>query len=148
MEKILCVYCGDLFDPSPRHKNQTACKKPQCQRAKKADWQRHKMKIDPVYNASQKISQKEWARANPGYWKRYRNKNPEKAERNRVLRAVRNRKARSKKSDTKMDTPLIAKMDASKSDNFQALGQFWLVPVIAKMDSLKVNIVKIPICYP
>jgi len=148
MEKILCVYCGDLFDPSPRHKNQTACKKPQCQRAKKADWQRHKMKIDPVYNASQKISQKEWARANPGYWKRYRNKNPEKAERNRVLQAVRNRKARSKKSDTKMDTPLIAKMDASKPDNFQALGQFWLVPVIAKMDALKVNIVKIPICYP
>ena len=148
MEKILCVYCGDLFDPSPRHKNQTACKKPQCQRAKKADWQRHRMKIDPVYNASQEISRKQWARANPGYWKRYRNKNPEKAERNRVLQAVRNRKARSKKSDTKMNTPLIAKMDASKSDNFQALGQFWLVPVIAKMDALKVNIVKIPICYP
>ncbi|MCJ7684222.1 MAG: hypothetical protein MUO68_08000 [Desulfobacteraceae bacterium] len=58
MEKILCVYCGDLFDPSPRHKNQIACKKPQCQRAKKAGWQRHKMKIDLVYNASQKISQK------------------------------------------------------------------------------------------
>ena len=106
------------------------------------------MKIDPVYNASQEISRKQWARANPGYWKRYRNKNPEKAERNRVLQAFRNRKARSKKSDTKMNTPLIAKMDASKSDNFQALGQLWLVPVIAKMDALKVNIVKIPICYP
>ena len=148
MEKILCVYCGDLFDPSPRHKNQIACKKPPCQRAKKADWQRHKMKIDPIYNASQKISQKQWANANPGYWKRYRNKNPDKAERNRVLQTIRNRKARSKKSGTKMDTPLIAKMAASKSDNFQALGQFWLVPVVAKMDALKVNIVKIPILYP
>ena len=81
MEKILCVYCGDLFVPSPRHKNQIACKKPGCQKAKKADWQRHKMKIDPVYNASQKISQKQWASANPAYWKRYRNKNPDKAER-------------------------------------------------------------------
>ena len=148
MEKILCVYCGDLFDPSPRHKNQMACKKPQCQRAKKAEWQRHKMKIDPVYNASQKISQKQWASANPDYWKRYRNMNPDKAERNRVLQTIRNRKARSKKSGTKMDTPLIAKMDASKSGNFQALGQFWLVPVVAKMDALKVNIVKIPILYP
>ena len=148
MEKILCVYCGDLFDPSPRHKNQTACKKPQCQRAKKAEWQRHKMKIDPVYNASQKISKKQWACANPDYWKRYRNKHLDKAERNRVLQAIRNRKARSKKSGTKMDTPLIAKMDASKSDNFQTLGQFWLVPVVAKMDALKVNIVKIPILYP
>jgi len=148
MEKILCVYCGDLFDPSPRHKNQTACKKPQCQRAKKAEWQRHKMKIDPVYNASQKISQKQWACANPGYWKRYRNRNPDKAERNRVLQTIRNRKARSKKSGTKMDMPLIAKMDASKSNNFQALGQFWLIPVVAKMAALKVNIVKIPILYP
>jgi len=35
-------------------------------------------------------------------------------------------------------------MDASKSDNFQILGQFWLLPVIAKMDALKVNIIKIP----
>lgn len=47
-----------------------------------------------------------------------------------------------------MDVPMIAKMDSSKSDNFKVLGQFWLVPVIAKMDALKVNIVKIPICYP
>jgi len=148
MEKILCVYCGDLFDPSPKHKNQTACKKPQCQRAKKAEWQRHKMKTDPVYNASQKISQKQWTSTNPDYWKNYRNKNPDKAERNRVLQTIRNRKARSKKSGTKMDTPLIAKMDASKSNNFQALGQFWLIPVVAKMDALKVNIVKIPILYP
>ncbi|MEA1897144.1 MAG: hypothetical protein U9N53_05720 [Bacteroidota bacterium] len=148
MEQILCVYCGDLFDASPRHKNQIACKKTECQRAKKADWQRHKMKIDTIYNANQKINQKEWVRANPGYWKEYRKNNPEKAERNRILQAIRNRKARSTDSDAKMDTSLIAKMDASKIDNFQTLGQFWMVPVIAKMDALKVNIVKIPICYP
>jgi len=148
MEKILCVYCGDLFDPSPRHKNQTACKKPKCQKARKADWQRHKMKIDPVYKASQEISRKQWAKANPDYWKKYRHKNPRKAERNRVFQAVRNRKARSKDCIAKMDPSMIAKMDSSKSEQFQALGQFWLIPVIAKMDPLKVNIVKIPICYP
>jgi len=148
MEKILCVYCGDLFDSSPRHKNQIVCKKEECQRAKKADWQRHKMKTDPIYRDSQEISQKQWARDNQGYWKEYRKNNPEKAERNRILQAIRNRKARSSDSDEKMDSSLIAKMDASKFDNFQALGQFWLIPVIAKMDALKVNIVKIPICYP
>ena len=148
MEQILCVYCGDLFDSSPRHKNQVACKKEKCQKTKKADWQRHKMKIDPIYRDSQKISQKEWARDNPGYWKEYRKNNPEKAERNRILQAIRNRKARSSDSGKKMDSSLIAKMDASKFDNFQALGQFWLIPVIAKMDALKVNIVKIPIYYP
>ena len=47
MEQIPCVYCGDFFDPSPRHKNQTACKRAKCQKAKKAAWQRHKMKTDP-----------------------------------------------------------------------------------------------------
>ena len=136
MEKILCVYCGDLFDPSPRHKNQTACKKEKCQKAKKAAWQRFKMKTDPIYCANQKSSQHKWLAATPNYWKAYRKKNPQKAERNRILQAVRNRKARAPSSGAKMDASVIAKMDASKSDNFQILGQFWLLPLIAKMDWL------------
>ena len=148
MEQIQCIYCGDFFDPSPRHKNRPACKNPECQRAKKAAWQRHKMHTDPDYRLNQKLSQKQWAMANPGYWREYRRNNPEKAERNRLLQAIRNRKVRSSPSDAKMDASVIAKMDASKFDNFEILGQFWLIPVIAKMDALKVNIIKIPICYP
>jgi hypothetical protein len=81
MEQIPCLYCGDFFDPSPRHKNQTACKKVKCQRAKKAAWQRHKLKTDPIYAANQKSSQQQWIKANPGYWKQYRQNNPQKAER-------------------------------------------------------------------
>ena len=50
--EILCACCGDLFEASPRHKNWTACKKPACQRARKADWQRCKMKIDLAYKTS------------------------------------------------------------------------------------------------
>ena len=148
MEQIPCLYCGDFFDPSPRHKNQSACKKAKCQKAKKAAWQRHKLKTDPIYAANQKSSQQHWIKANPGYWKQYRQNNPQKAERNRILQAARNRKARAPSSDAKMHPSVIAKMDASNSDNFQVLGQFWLIPVIAKMDALKVNIIKIPICYP
>ena len=148
MEQIPCFYCGSFFDPSPRHKNQTACKKVQCQRAKKAARQRHRIKTDPIYAANKKSSQQQWVNANPGYWKQYRKKNPEKAERNRIAQAMRNRRARSSPDAAKMDPALIAKMDASNSDNFQILGQFWLLPVIAKMDALKVNIIKIPICYP
>jgi hypothetical protein len=45
---------------------------------------------------------------------------------------------------------MIAKMDASQScetsGNTPFSGQFWLVPVIAKMDALKVNIYRIPAC--
>ena len=148
MEQIPCFYCGGFFDPSPRHKNQTACKKVKCQKAKKAARQRHRIKTDPIYAANQKSSQQQWINSKPGYWKKYRKKNPEKAERNRIAQAMRNRKARVASDVTKMHPLLIAKMDASKSDNFQILGQFWLLPVIAKMDALKVNIIKIPICYP
>jgi len=148
MEQILCVYCVDFFDPSPRHKNQTACKKVNCQRSKKAAWERHKLKTDAIYAANQKSSQQQWIKANPGYWKQYRKKNPDKAERNRMAQAIRNRRARSTPNVKKMDAVLIAKMDVSKSDNFKILGQFWLLPVIAKRDALKVNIIKIPICYP
>jgi hypothetical protein len=148
MEKILCVYCGDLFDPSPRHKNQTACKKVECQRAKKAAWQRHKIKTDPDYRFNQKVCQRRWTEVHPGYWQEYRKRNPEKVERNVILQAIRNRRARSKGGDEKMDLFPIAKMDASKHDNFEVLGQFWMVPVIAKMDALKVNLLKIPVLYP
>jgi hypothetical protein len=45
---------------------------------------------------------------------------------------------------------MIAKMDASKSRETSghtfSFGQFWLVPVIAKMDALKVNIYRITAC--
>ena len=148
MEQIPCIYCGDFFDPSPRHKNQSACQKEACQKARKAAWQRYKLKHDPVYRANQNNSQRQWLAGKPGYWKAYRKKNPAKAERNRILQRQRNRKARCRPTVAKMDPSLIAKMDPSKPDNFQILGQFWLVPVIAKMDALKVNIIKIPIAYP
>ena len=148
MEQIPCTYCGVFFDPSPRHKNQTACKKTTCQRAKRAAMQRYKMKNDPIYNANQKSSNEKWLKANPDYWQSYRKRNPQKAERNRILQAMRNRKARSLPEAAKTDESMIAKMYASKMNKFEVLGQFWMVPVIAKMYASKVNIVKIPMCYP
>jgi hypothetical protein len=112
MEQIQCVHCGDFFNASPRHKNQTACQKPECQRAKKAAWQRFKMKTDPDYRTGQKISWQQWAKANPHYWKQYRKKNPEKADRNRILQSIRNRRNRRSGSIAELDASLIAKMDA------------------------------------
>jgi len=140
MERIQCCHCGGFFPPSPRHRNQAYCMKPQCRRVRRAIWQRHKMKTDPDYRLNQGLSQKQWVRANAGYWKAYRQKNPDKAQRNRILQTIRNRKARGQP----FDPSLIAKMGASKSDSFEVLGQFWMVPVIAKMDALRVNILKIP----
>jgi len=106
------------------------------------------MATDPDFKRDQKLSNKKWAQNNPGYWKEYRKRNPVKAERNRILQAIRNRRRsnnRNKHANT--DTPLIAKVDASISNNFKVVGQFWLVPVIAKVDALKVNIFEISSPY-
>lgn len=147
MAEIECVYCGDLFEGSPRHKNQICCRRKECRNAKKAAWQRYKLKIDPEYRANQKSSQKKWVKEHPGYWKKYRENHTEKAERNRIMQAIRNRRSRPN-AISKNDKILIAKMDASKPDRFEILGQFWMIPVIAKMDALKINIIRIPECYP
>ena len=148
MERIPCSHCGDLFEPSPRHKNQIFCMKPECRRARKTAWQSHKMKTDPEYRFNQKVSQRQWAENHPGYWREYRRKNPQKAERNRILQSLRNRRNRKATNPDRADSFLIAKMDASKPEASRILGRFWMVPVIAKMDALKVNILKIPTSYP
>ncbi len=62
MSEVPCCHCGELFPSSPRHKNQRFCGKPECQRARKAAWQRHKIQTDPDYRFNQKLSQKQWAK--------------------------------------------------------------------------------------
>ena len=148
MEPIICVHCCEFFPPSPRHKHQNYCMKPACRRAKKAAWKRHKMAVDPDFKLDQKLSNKKWAAKHPGYWKQYRKRNPKKAKRNQILQAVRNRRrAKRIKDESTLSTPLIAKVDASISNKFNLVGQFWLVPVIAKVDALKVNIFDITVPY-
>ena len=144
MDPVVCINCYEFFPPSPRHKNQKYCMKPACRRAKKAAWKRHKMATDPDFKLDQKLSNQKWALNNPGYWAQYRKRNLEKEERNRILQTIRNRRNRQLNNTTDSPlTPLIAKVDASITNNLSLVGQFWLVPVIAKVDALKVNIFEI-----
>ena len=148
MEPVVCLNCYEFFLPSPRHKHQRYCMKPACRRAKKAAWKRHKMATDPDFKLDQKLSNQKWAQSNPGYWKDYRKRNPKKAQRNRILQSVRNRRrAQAGNIERQADSALIAKVDASIANNFSLVGQFWLVPVIAKVDALKVNIFEISTPY-
>jgi hypothetical protein len=135
MEPVPCLHCGTMF--TPRNKKQCYCSRTKCQRARKAAWQRIKLRGDPDYRAAKKLSQQKWASNNPGYWKAYRKRNPEKVLRNRMLQTIRNRRRSASKRSGKV---LIAKMDARKSVDLHPIGQFYLVPMIAKMDAVKVNI--------
>jgi len=133
MEQIPCVYCGKFF--IPRNRRQNYCSQPGCQRGRKAAWQRYKLKADEDYRSQQKLSNQKWLQSNSGYWKQYRQRNPDKTERNRILQTIRNRKNRQFKNPTDSSgNRLIAKMDVRKPYHFNLVGQFYLVPVIAKMD--------------
>ena len=150
MEEVSCCHCGGYFPPDPRQKNPRYCRKLECRRARKAAWQRAKIRADPDYQANQKRCWQDWSKVHPDYWKAYRQKHPDQARRNRDLQRMRNtrRRSRGRGDPPGMKGSMIAKMDSSKclgtSGRATFSGQFWLVPVIAKMDALKVNIYGIP----
>ena len=154
MEEVSCCHCGKFFIPDLRQKNPTHCKEAVCQRARKALWQREKLRHDPVYKADHKRCGEEWRKSHPGYWKQYRDTHPEQASRNRDLQMLRNRKRRKRTAVVQAGQGMkeIAKMDALKSSGSSGQrlfsGQFWLVPVIAKMDALKVNMYQLTGCWP
>jgi hypothetical protein len=139
MEEVPCVHCGVFF--SPRNKNQNYSSRPDCQKARKAAWQRNKLRTDPEYRASRRISRRisrrKWQRNNPEYWKQYRQDNPDKVERNRALQRVRNRQ---RDPENESQSSRIAKIDAGNSRSHGLSGTYWLIPVIAKMDAAKIYI--------
>ena len=64
MEPAPCLHCAALF--IPRNKKQYCCPRPECQRARKAAWQRIKIKTDPERRRKdQPVSETESKRPNP-----------------------------------------------------------------------------------
>jgi len=155
MSQDNCEHCQQPFERYKNREDQHYCGGSECQRARKAKWKRVRIKKDAAFRAYHNQTNKDWREMSPGYWKEYRNKNPEKTERNRILQRVRNQNRRLKngrekttgqvpKSIAKVDaSELIAKVDVLKTGNHQAFNQFWLVPVIAKVDVLKAHILLI-----
>ena len=143
MEQVPCSGCCTFF--TPRNKAQQFCSRPACQKLRKALWQKKKLATDPEYKEGQRLAQKKWAWNNPGFWKKYRHKNPDKAARNRSLQRIRNMKQGKKSVFVQpLKTTDIAKMDARKLSIDRLSGQYWLVPQVAKMDAVKIFLTAIP----
>ena len=49
-----CTCCGKPFEPRPQVPDQTFCSAPDCQRARKRQWQRAKLRSDPDYRINQR----------------------------------------------------------------------------------------------
>jgi hypothetical protein len=138
--KIRCAHCRRLVVPNPRVKTQRFCAKPDCQRARRAPWQREKMATDPDYQANQKDYQRAWQARHPEYWRQYRQNRPNYRERNRLLQHHRDQRRRP---------GVLAKMDALAAISFVKPGIYHLIPEVgehlAKMDALSMKCHLIPI---
>ncbi len=140
---FVCLSCGKEKKAAAKSAGrQSYCGERACQQSRKTAWQKRSMAEDSDHRASQRQSQQNWLRANSDYWSDYRGRNPDKVERNKRLQTQRDRRRRS----SNKHEPPLAKMDASASDKSKKQldnGEFWLIPVLAKMDALKVKIVAI-----
>ncbi len=100
MESVPCAGCSTFF--VPRNKCQIFCSEPDCQRVRKALWQKQKLATDPEYKEEQRLAQNKWLQNNPDYWKDYRSGHPEQADRNRSLQKIRNMKNRQDQTVCKL----------------------------------------------
>ncbi len=65
MNQNRCRHCHTFFLPNPRIKKQRYCNRPECQRARKALWQKQKMLQDPDYQTTHHEAQKTWMEQQP-----------------------------------------------------------------------------------
>ncbi|MDC7707269.1 hypothetical protein [Vogesella indigofera] len=78
-----CACCGQPFEPRPQVPDQAFCSVPDCQRARKRQWQRAKLQSDLDYRGNQRAAQQSWAQRNQDYWRNYRDNQPDYAQHNR-----------------------------------------------------------------
>lgn len=82
-----CAGCSKTFEPRPQVPDQAYCSSPECQRARKRQWQKDKLRSDPDYQANQRAAQRAWSDRNGGYWRGWRQAQQTSAERDRASSA-------------------------------------------------------------
>ncbi len=137
-----CKHCGKRIYPRPQNPNQQYCNHPECQRARKRQWQRQKTKNDPDYQENQRDAARRWRAKNPDYWRNYRNTHKAYTRKNREQQKLRNQHRAGSQNNT------IANMDVSNTQDGINPGRYQLVPVIgdliANMDAsiVEINVIR------
>jgi hypothetical protein len=83
MPSRCCRYCQQIFQPSIYRPQQRVCDDRECQRRRRTEYHRDKVRNDPEYAQIVRDSQKKWREAHPTYSGQYRQQHPETIERNR-----------------------------------------------------------------
>ena len=156
MTNKICAGCGQPFEPRPQVPDQAYCSEPDCQRARKRQWQRAKRLSDPDYRINQRAAQQAWTQRHPDYWRDYRAAKPEYEQRNREQQRARDqaRNADLAKMDV-CDLPSglyrITRHPASPMEN----GDSWVVEITPvtvtcprKMDVSREDFIDTPTIRP
>ena len=89
-----CRYCQQVFQLSPYRPQQAVCSQVACQRRRRREYHRDKIRSDPLYADTVSRSRKKWRDAHPGYQKQYWQTHRKAAERNRQQQHQRDRRRR------------------------------------------------------
>jgi hypothetical protein len=89
-----CPYCQQVFQPAPYHPQQIVCSQSACQRRRRRDYHREKIRADALYAQVVRESQKQWRDEHPHYQKQYRQTHPELVELNRQRQHQRDQRQR------------------------------------------------------
>lgn len=89
-----CPYCKRTFQPSPYRPQQRICSQPECQRRRRSDYHRQKIRTDPLYAQVVRDSRRQWQAEHADYQKTYWQTHSEAAECNRERQRQRDRQRR------------------------------------------------------
>jgi len=143
VKKNTCCHCQTLFTPAFRHPNQKCCGKKKCVLAGRAKLQKKKMDEDPHYRENQKLSNEEWKKKNPDYWKKYRSRNPDTTLKNQMMQQIRNLKRTGinpPAAKVNLDE-LVAKMYLVNQAQPEQQISLWLLSTTNQITPIKVVLV-------
>ncbi|RKP43545.1 hypothetical protein [Pararobbsia silviterrae] len=89
-----CLACGNAFVPLLHVPRQRYCSSADCQRARRREWQNHRLHTDEDYRENQARAQARWRAVHSTYWREYRTTHPAYLERNRSMQRTRNARRR------------------------------------------------------
>jgi hypothetical protein len=69
-----CPYCKEVFIPSRYHPDQVVCSSPACQRRRRTEYHRQKLRNDLTYRVQCRDSQRKWRQGHPNYMRTFREK--------------------------------------------------------------------------
>ena len=142
---FICHHCKQRHHPNIRlREKQRYCGSTGCQQARKNEWERNKLRSDPVYRLKRRADKKRWYSNYPGdkYQSGYRKSHRLYCSENRKGQVLRNE---SRKITT--GSPKIVKTDTLTSESVVSSGFYALFPCadasgekIVKTDALIVQL--------